>query len=77
MEEGGADATSLRGTIDAVEQLGESSYVYMRLASGDDVIVRAPGETDATPGGSYTAHAPRRSLHVFDRAGVSVLAERV
>jgi multiple sugar transport system ATP-binding protein len=76
MEEGGADATSLRGTIDAVEQLGESSYVYMRLASGDDVIVRAPGETDAAPGGSYTAHVPRRALHVFDASGVTVLAER-
>jgi len=76
MEEGGADAASLRGTIDAVEQLGESSYVYMKLASGDDVIVRAPGETDAAPGGSYTAHVPRKALHVFDAAGVSVLAER-
>ena len=76
MEEGGADAASLRGTIDAVEQLGESSYVYMRLASGDDVIVRAPGETDAAPGGSYTAHVPRRALHVFDASGVSVLAGR-
>ncbi|EIM25000.1 ABC transporter ATP-binding protein [Microvirga lotononidis] len=76
MEVGGADATSLRGTIDAVEQLGESSYVYMRLASGDDVIVRAPGETDAAPGGSYTAHVPRRALHVFDASGMSVLAGR-
>jgi hypothetical protein len=68
--------TSLRGTIDAVEQLGESSYVYMKIASGDDVIVRAPGETDAAPGGSYTAHVPRRALHVFDASGVSVLAGR-
>jgi ABC-type sugar transport system ATPase subunit len=76
MEEGGADTASLRGTIDAVEQLGESSYVYMKLASGDDVIVRAPGETDAVPGGSYTAHVPTRALHVFDASGVSVLAER-
>jgi len=76
MEEGGDDAASLRGTIDAVEQLGESSYVYMRLASGDDVIVRAPGETDAAPGGSYTAHVPRKALHVFDAEGVSVIAGR-
>ena len=77
MEAGGAGATSLHGTIDAVEQLGESSYVYMKLASGDDVIVRAPGETDAAPGGSYTAHVPTRALHVFDASGVSVLAERI
>ena len=76
MTEGGAETASLRGTIDAVEQLGESSYVYMKLASGDDVIVRAPGETAAAPGGTYTAHVPSRALHVFDAAGMSVLAER-
>jgi multiple sugar transport system ATP-binding protein len=76
MEAGGTDSTSLRGIIDAVEQLGESSYVYMRLASGDDVIVRAPGETEASPGGDYTAHVPTRALHVFDAAGLSVLAGR-
>jgi len=73
MEETGAEAAPLRGAIEAVEQLGESSYVYMKLASGDDVIVRAPGETDAAPGGSYTAHVPSRALHVFDAFGVSVL----
>ena len=76
MEAGGEGVAPVRGTIDAVEQLGESSYVYMKLASGDDVIVRAPGETEATPGGSYTAHVPVRALHVFDAAGVSALAER-
>ena len=76
MAEEGAETASLRGIIDAVEQLGESSYVYMKLSSGDDVIVRAPGETEAVPGGSYTAHMPSRALHVFDAAGMSVLAGR-
>ena len=76
MADAEAGTASLRGTIDALEQLGESSYVYMKLASGDDVIVRAPGETDAAPGGSYTAHVPSRALHVFDASGASVLAER-
>jgi ABC-type sugar transport system ATPase subunit len=76
MADGEAGTASLRGTIDALEQLGESSYVYMKLASGDDVIVRAPGETDAAPGGSYTAHVPSRALHIFDSSGVSVLADR-
>jgi multiple sugar transport system ATP-binding protein len=76
MAEGEAGTASLKGIIDAVEQLGEASYVYMRLASGDDVIVRAPGETDAAPGGTYTAHVPSRALHVFDASGMSVLADR-
>ncbi len=76
MAEGGAETASLQGTIDVLEQLGESSYVYMKLASGDDVIVRAPGETEAIPGGSYTAHVPGRALHVFDAAGLSVLSGR-
>jgi multiple sugar transport system ATP-binding protein len=76
MAEGEAGTASLKGTIDAVEQLGEASYVYMKLASGDDVIVRAPGETDAAPGGTYTAHVPSRALHVFDVSGISILADR-
>jgi multiple sugar transport system ATP-binding protein len=76
MAEGGVETAALQGTIDALEQLGESSYVYMKLASGDDVIVRAPGETEAVPGGTYTAHVPSRALHVFDAAGLSVLSGR-
>jgi multiple sugar transport system ATP-binding protein len=72
MAEGQADAARLDGTIDAVEQLGEASFVYMRLDDGTDVIVRAPGEIAARPGARFAAHASRAMLHVFDTAGVSV-----
>jgi ABC-type sugar transport system ATPase subunit len=76
MAEEGRQTFALQGRIDAVERLGESSFVYMRIASGDDVIVRAPGETEAASGETYTAHVPGRSLHVFDAEGMSVLPAR-
>jgi multiple sugar transport system ATP-binding protein len=76
MAEEGAQTIPLVGAIDAVERLGEASFVYMKLASGDDVIVRAPGETSAAPGERYTAHVPAHALHVFDAAGLAVRAER-
>jgi multiple sugar transport system ATP-binding protein len=76
MEEQGTQTIPLVGSIDAVEHLGEASFVYMKLASGDDVIVRAPGETQALPGGQYIAHVPSRALHVFDADGLTVLPEK-
>jgi len=72
MAEKGDQSTALEGRIDAVEHLGEASFVYMRIASGDDVIVRAPGETRVAVGEKYIAQVPSRSLHVFDAAGLSV-----
>ncbi|NIX75069.1 ABC transporter ATP-binding protein [Microvirga terricola] len=72
MADAGANTIALEGRIDAVERLGEASYVYMKLASGDDVIVRSPGDVEAAPGGRYTAHLPGRALHVFNAAGQSV-----
>ncbi|MGO4707120.1 ABC transporter ATP-binding protein [Microvirga sp. 2MCAF38] len=62
----------LTGRIDAVERLGEASYVYMKLDGGDDVIVRSPGDTQAVPGGHYVAHVPPHALHIFDGQGSAV-----
>jgi len=76
MADEGAQTLPLVGQIDAVERLGEASFVYMRLAGGDDVVVRAPGETRALPGEAYTAHLPSHALHVFDAAGETILPER-
>jgi multiple sugar transport system ATP-binding protein len=76
MAEPGGEAVALEGVIDAVERLGEASYVYMRLRSGDDVIVRASGETPAAAGERYVAHVPGRALHVFDGAGMAVGPDR-
>jgi ABC-type sugar transport system ATPase subunit len=65
-------AIAFEGRVDAVERLGEASLVYMRLAGGEDVIVRVAGDDPAVPGDLFTAHVPHRALQVFDRAGQAV-----
>ncbi|MGO4572141.1 ABC transporter ATP-binding protein [Microvirga sp. 2TAF3] len=72
MTDQGPDTIPLDGRIDAVERLGEASYIYMKLASGDDVIVRATGDVEAFPGEPFTAHLSRQALHAFDATGRSV-----
>ncbi|HZH50988.1 MAG TPA: sn-glycerol-3-phosphate ABC transporter ATP-binding protein UgpC [Microvirga sp.] len=72
MGEESAKGVSLEGVIDAVEHLGEASYVYMKLAGGEDVIVRSSGDTAAGPGDRFTAQVPQRFIHVFDAAGQAV-----
>jgi multiple sugar transport system ATP-binding protein len=65
-------ASAFEGRVDAVERLGEASLVYMRLAGGEDVIVRVAGDDPAVPGDLFTARVPHRALHVFDGAGQAV-----
>jgi ABC-type sugar transport system ATPase subunit len=59
----------LVGQVDAVERLGEASFVYMRLDDGTDIIVRMSGDAAVQPDDRFTAHAARDALHVFDAAG--------
>ncbi|MCB5174275.1 ABC transporter ATP-binding protein [Microvirga lenta] len=73
MAERAAETIALQGRIDAVERLGEASFVYMRLDGGEDVIVRAPGDEPAVPGERFTAYLSRETLYVFDAAGQAVI----
>ncbi|WP_114187528.1 ABC transporter ATP-binding protein [Microvirga aerophila] len=68
----GPQTIPLEGEIDAVERLGEASFVYMKLTGGDDVIVRSSGDIDASPGERFAAHVPVGALHVFDASGQAV-----
>lgn len=72
----GSSSIPLQGRIDAVERLGEASFVYMTLASSEDVIVRVPGDLAAEPGQSFTAHVAREALHVFGASGQAVQIRR-
>jgi multiple sugar transport system ATP-binding protein len=72
MNEGSGGALTVEGDVEAVEHLGEATLVYLRLPDGTAIIVRAPDDTDAQPGGRYIASAPERSLHLF-RANGSAL----
>jgi hypothetical protein len=76
MEEGSDGALRLEGDVDAVEHLGEASLVYLRLADGTALIVRAPDDTEAEPGGRYVTSAPDRVLHIFRADGTAVARNR-
>jgi multiple sugar transport system ATP-binding protein len=67
--EGDGDGLRLTGTVDAVEHLGESSFVYLHLDDGTDIIVRSPGDSPAEPATRFIATAPAASIHLFDSAG--------
>jgi multiple sugar transport system ATP-binding protein len=72
-----ADGTlGVEGDVEAVEHLGEASLVYLRLADGTQLIVRAPDDIAAEPGGRYAASAPDRVLHLFRADGTAVARAR-
>jgi len=47
---GFTDHGGLPGTVDLVEHMGGESFVYLTLASGDRIVVRAPGQTRLATG---------------------------
>ncbi len=67
--EGEGEGLRLVGTVDAVEHLGKSSFVYLHLDDGTDIIVRSPGDSLAEPATRFTGTAPAVSIHLFDAAG--------
>jgi multiple sugar transport system ATP-binding protein len=67
--ESGATGLSVAGAVDAVEHLGESSFIYMHLDDGTNLIVREPGDSPATPGSRFSTTAAASMIHLFDQAG--------
>ena len=59
----------LAGTVDQVEHLGESSFIYLHLDDGADIIARTPGDSPATVGDRIALAAPEAQIHLFDAAG--------
>ena len=59
----------LAGTVDQVEHLGESSFIYLHLDDGTDIIARTPGDSPATVGDRIALAAPEAQIHLFDAAG--------
>ena len=76
MTEGGDGAVKVEGEVEAVEHLGEATLVYLRLANQTRLIVRAPDDTEATPGARYRASAPDRSIHLFRADGSALTRAR-
>jgi multiple sugar transport system ATP-binding protein len=59
----------LTGTVDQVEHLGESSFIYLHLDDGTDMIARTPGDSPATVGARIAFAAPAAQIHLFDAGG--------
>ncbi len=70
--EGDAAGLRLVGTVDAVEHLGEASFVYLHLDDGTQLIIRSPGDSLAEPNMRHAASAMPGVIHVFDAAGRTV-----
>jgi ABC-type sugar transport system ATPase subunit len=69
MVEGSRPGLKLSGTVDAVEHLGESSFIYLHLDDGTDIIARTPGDSPAQPGERLEVGAPMEQVRLFDGDG--------
>jgi ABC-type sugar transport system ATPase subunit len=67
MEEHG-DLT-LSGTISLVEYLGSEVFIYLRLDTGQTVLVKAPGKSGHRNGDKMTVSLRAADAHYFDNAG--------
>jgi multiple sugar transport system ATP-binding protein len=59
----------ITGTVDQVEHLGESSFIYLHLDDSTDIIARTPGDSPATVGERLALAVPGSQIHLFDAAG--------
>ena len=54
------------GLVAFLEQLGEASYIYVRLADGELVTVSESGYSSTSIGNPIHLHFPQHCLHLFD-----------
>jgi multiple sugar transport system ATP-binding protein len=59
------------GTVAFLEQLGDSSYVYVRLTHGELVTVRESGHASASIGDPIHLYFPPHCIHLFDSSDVA------
>jgi multiple sugar transport system ATP-binding protein len=69
---GGQGDNIVTGLVAFLERLGEASYVYVRLSSGELVTVRSTGQTALQVGHPISLYFPPQSVHLFDAADVAV-----
>jgi multiple sugar transport system ATP-binding protein len=71
MSEGSRYGMALTGTVEAVELLGEASYVHLRRDDGTMLIVRSEGSSEAQLGAKISVSTGADHMHLFDAKGVS------
>jgi ABC-type sugar transport system ATPase subunit len=59
----------LTGTVEAVEHLGEASYVHVRRDDGTLLTARSPGDSRAEVGSRIPVSTDVDHLHLFDAEG--------
>lgn len=59
------------GLVAFLEQLGEASYIYVRLTGGELVTVRESGQSSSSVGNPVHLHFPPHCTHLFDDNGVA------
>jgi ABC-type sugar transport system ATPase subunit len=62
----------LEARITLKETLGGDAYLYVKTAAGDDLVVRADGDTALEPGTAVGLSLPSHRLHLFDEAGKTI-----
>jgi multiple sugar transport system ATP-binding protein len=67
--EGARHGMVLTGTVDAVEHLGEASYVHVRRDDGTVLTARSPGDSRAEVGARISVSTEVEHLHLFDAEG--------
>ncbi|AQR68880.1 ABC transporter [Janthinobacterium sp. LM6] len=61
---------AITATVQAVEKLGDISYLYVQVPGGDEpLVVRADAETDWAIGQSVALQVAPARVHVFDEHG--------
>ncbi len=68
LEHAGNNAT-ISGVIEVLEQLGEAHFIYLKLASGERIIVRAPDDTSLKVNQNLAVGVPSDRCHVFNAEG--------
>jgi ABC-type sugar transport system ATPase subunit len=66
----------LRLTIDVVEQLGNETILYGRLADAQPMTVRLAGQARFAPGENVTLEVSKDRVIVFDQAGKNINVKR-
>lgn len=66
LQVGDEHAFQIRGNIQAIEQLGDTSYVYLKLADGSTVTVAHRGHLSFARGDDIVASGELDSVHMFD-----------
>jgi ABC-type sugar transport system ATPase subunit len=70
VSEAGSGAT-LSGTVDVVEQLGESHMVHLALPDGQALIARAPGDAPLQEGAPASVGIDGADCHLFHEDGLA------